>query len=83
MNPGDEYILAEKYVRGVREDMYTKTDKEFYVFSDDVRFVDLTVTTVAQRRGSRRGATSAADRPIVQVDLEQLNVVKSRVCIGY
>ena len=56
MNPGDEYILAVKFRRAGSAEMYTITPKEFYAFSDDIRFVDLKATEVQRRTSGRRAA---------------------------
>ena len=58
LDAGDKYIVAKKLVKGATELMYTISEREYYLNSEDVRVINMKHTEVDVRRSARRAATN-------------------------
>ena len=60
IQPGTKYIRARKFVKGQSEVMYSSTDCEFNLHSEDVRVINMKHSEVKSRRSSRATTITTA-----------------------
>jgi hypothetical protein len=78
ISEGMQYIRARKYRRGVDELMYSSTDCEFNLSSEDVRVANMEHKPVEVRRSSRASVVSNVQTiTLVRKSLEKL---KNKCC---
>lgn len=70
---GDKYIMARKLKKTALEGVYSISDMDFYLNSEDVRFVDMKHTEV-ERRQSQRSQTAPNSKlhKLVPKEIDQL-----------
>ena len=73
---GDKYIIARKLKKTAIEDVYSTTDLQFYLNSEDVRFVDMKFEEV-QRKRSSRNQQVPGDK-LLKLETKELGILRSR-----
>ena len=71
---GDKYIMARKLQKTQIEGVYSVTDIQFYLNSEDVRFVDMKHEEV-ERRQSKRSQQLPTNK-LHKLDTKQLESLK-------
>ena len=78
ISKGMQYIRARKYRRSVDELMYSSTDCEFHLSSEDVRVANMKHKPVGVRRSSRASVVSNVQT--ITLDRESLGKLKTKCC---
>lgn len=81
MHTGDKYILARKLIKGPTELMYSISDREYYLNSEDVRVINMKHTEVHRqvRRSSRSAAISNSnDRKTYEFNEQEIDKLRLR-----
>ena len=73
---GDKYIIARKLKKTAIEDVYSTTDLQFYINSEDVRFVGMGFEEV-QRKKSKRNQQRSWDK-LLKLKVNELEALKFR-----
>ena len=73
---GDKYIMARKLQKTQIEGVYSVTDIQFYLNSEDVRFVDMKHGEV-ERRQSKRSQELPTSK-LHKLDAKELDSLKKR-----
>jgi hypothetical protein len=73
---GDKYIQATKLRRGATELLYVATDRDFYINSEDVRFVNMQHEEVRVRRSARQ--LSAPTKPTYEFNVDEIATLQMR-----
>ena len=73
---GEKHIRCRKFKKGPTECMYSTTELEFNLHSEDVGFVGMQHEKVERRNNSRRGVASGAK--VYNLDCEEIEILKGR-----
>ena len=76
VSAGEKYVRCRKFRVGPTDCMYSSTDLEFNLHSEDVRFVDMQHKEVEQRRSPRRGVVS--NSKVYNLEKTEIETLKGR-----
>ena len=72
--PGNKYIRARKYVKGPTELMYSSSEKEYNLHSEDVRAINMKHKKIEVRRSNRQPI--ASNKVTILLDEGELGELK-------